>query len=98
MLRFFKFSVYGANKHKKIGKLFIVQIYTGYFFKPLTYATNACVNSLRITKKVDSLRWKSAFLNFLSVVNPHFPDATPSRKNKYSCFSKCVTNPYQNHH
>ncbi|MEM5662542.1 hypothetical protein AAHB62_28625 [Bacillus cereus] len=48
---FSNFSVYNANKHKKIGKLFIVQIYTDYFFKPLTYATNACVSSLRITKK-----------------------------------------------
>lgn len=61
-LCFFEFSVYNMNKHKKIGTLFIGQIYTGYFFKPLTYATNACVSSLRITKKVDSLRWKSAFL------------------------------------
>jgi len=36
MLRFSEFSACGANKHKKIGKLFIVRIYTGYFFKPLT--------------------------------------------------------------
>ena len=51
MFYFPNFSVCNANKHKKIGKLFIIQIYTGYFFKPLTYATNACVSSLRITKK-----------------------------------------------
>ncbi len=32
---FSNFSVYSVNKHKKIGKLFIVQIYTGYFFNLL---------------------------------------------------------------
>lgn len=31
MFYFPNFSVCNANKHKKIGKLFIIQIYTGYF-------------------------------------------------------------------
>lgn len=63
MFHFYEISVYSASEHKKIGELFIVQIYTGYFFKPLTYATNACVSSLRITKKSRFLEMEIGFFN-----------------------------------